>query len=165
MDSGIFGEELKRVSYAKALEMGPTAFVKDYLFPAMRREQGKSFAMSQWTLPLVHKDMELPIFVDGIKREAPACRTVSCIGGTMELITGEPSGRRLGALLGLTEDQAQGLFYFWGPNTTKHFAWPLDLAKAYRAARTPAGKEKIAEKAVLRAIQTKGRCLERRVAA
>lgn len=158
-------EELKRVSYAQALEMGPKAFVKDYLFPAMRREHGQSFVMSQWTLPLVHKATSIPIFLDGIKREAPACKTVSCIGGTMELITGEPSWRRLGALLGLTEEQAQGLFYFWGPNTTERFAWSLDLAKAYKVARTPAGKEKIAEKMILRAIQTKGKCLERWVAA
>lgn len=143
----------KTVSYKKALEMGPRKFVKDYLFPAMRREHGLGFAMETWSDEFKYN--EEPAILDDLSRKIPVCRTVMCIGGTMQAITNERDAEKLSQLLGIpylsNSDSSVGhmLFYEWDVNIGP---WK-GLARKFREAKTPAQKEKIAEKAVLAAIK------------
>lgn len=147
------------VSYAKALKMGPRKFVEDYLFPAMRREHGLGFAMETWSTEF--RPNQESAVLDDLARKTPVCRTAMCIGGTMQAITGERDETKLSELLGIPyydyEDSEVPeigvgylLFYGWDSNTTG--PWK-GLVKKFAAAKTPAAKEKIAEKAVLAAIK------------
>ena len=140
----------KTTTYKQALRMGPRRFVKEFLFPAMRREHGNGFGMATW-----HRDTSIvsPNGLDGIyDRPAPRCNSVMCIGGTMQAVVRMHSRSefRLARILGLegAYDPA-ALFYDWmdglGP-------WN-GLSKQFRAAKTPREKERIAEKAVLAAIK------------
>lgn len=146
----------KTVSYERALKMGPVRFVKNYLFPAMRREHGRGFGMSEWHLPVSEVSDNWP--VDDIRlgdRKVPACETVMCIGGTMHAITGVPTKAALAALLGLPLESDDGndadhLFYDW---TADVGPW-AGLSEKFLAAKTPVQKERIAEKAVLAAIKS-----------
>src|SRR5580658_8642217 len=73
---------IKQISYADALALGPKKFVQQYLFPAMRREHGNGFAMQVWCCKTDHKDY----YFDDVERPAPACGTVACIGGTLDIV-------------------------------------------------------------------------------
>ncbi len=143
----------KTTTFEKALKMGPRKFVKDYLFPAMRREHGNGFAMATW-----HRDTTQigPEHLDDISfRPAPACNSVMCIGGTMQAITGKESESGLADILGLplhAEDSvsdANTLFFAW---TGGKGPWS-GLSTAFIDAKTPQAKERIAEKAVMQAIR------------
>lgn len=136
------------VSYVKARKMGPRRFVEDYLFPAMRREHGLGFAMETWGSEF-NPERE-SVLLDGLERKIPICRTAMCIGGTMQAITSEADEELLSELLGVRyDDIGYLLFYGWDGEVGP---WK-GLAKKFAAARTPAAKEKIAEKAVLAAIE------------
>lgn len=147
------------VSYDSALAIGPKVFVENYLFPAMRREHGNGFAMSQWRFGW--RDGGPNHFDDLWDRQRPACDTIMCIGGTMEAITGIRSTYQLGAILGLDREQSEALFFKWKPDDGGRIKWPKALAIRFKQAPTPAEKEAIAEEVVLLAIKTKGRCFRR----
>lgn len=142
----------KTTTLKQALRMGPRKFVKDYLFPAMRREHGNGFAMAVWK-----QDTNIlsPIGLDHIyDREAPACHSVMCIGGTMQAILGVRSEKSLARVLGVPFDSEDGndadsLFYKWHADNGP---W-LGLAKPFKRAITPREKEQVAEKAVVAAIR------------
>lgn len=144
-----------RVSVKKALTMNPETFVKNYLFPFMRRESGNGFAMADWIRDVRHSFM-----VDGVERDAPACGTAACIGGSMELILGTESRREIAAVLGLPHYATYSLFFNWGFDIGGN-SWPADLARAFSKATTPMEKEQVAEEVVLRAIETGGTCFLR----
>lgn len=151
-------DQIKSLSYKDALRMGPLKFVRNYLFPAMRRDKGNGFCMETWRSPFWK-------FRDDVSnRRAPACGTVACIGGTMQLVTGEADETKLGKLLGLSVVQTQALFFSWLPMdlswSSERLGWPADLARKYARVKSAQAKERVAEEAVLRAVKTKGKCLE-----
>ena len=85
-------------------------FIKNELIPFILREQGCGFAMQSWW------EEELPGTLtvwDGIKRKTPKCGSVCCIGGTVQMLKKLPSGadRLIAQVMGLTYDEALGLFY------------------------------------------------------
>jgi hypothetical protein len=144
----------KTTTFKQALRMGPRKFVKDYLFPAMRREHGLGFAMETWAHDIAAEGSAFGL--DGIyNRMAPACHSVMCIGGTMQAITGEGNEDNLGRILGLeyidfdAQIDSGGLFYRWFGNQG---AWK-GLSSAFDQAKTPLQKERIAEKAVMAAVR------------
>jgi hypothetical protein len=143
-------EFFKTTTLKQALRMGPRKFVKDYLFPAMRREHGNGFAMSCWMSPIVGC-----AYLDEVVRPAPACGTAMCIGGTMQAILGVENGNTLAKVLGLRQEAedststASRLFYAWRQN----FGPWEGLSQPFADAKTPREKERIAEKAVLAAIK------------
>jgi hypothetical protein len=143
----------KTTTVREALKMGPRKFVKDYLFPAMRREHGNGFAMQTWRRRVDYGDI---IGLDGLSnREYPACHSVMCIGGTMQAVIGTANENTLARILGLpfsaddNVSDAATLFYAW---TSGRGPWK-GLSKAFHKAKTPLQKERIAEKAVLAAIK------------
>lgn len=143
----------KRTTLKQALKMGPRRFVKEYLFPAMRREHGNGFAMAVW-----RRDIRADGF-DGLddlyNRQAPTCNSVMCIGGTMVAIVGTDNEEMLAKILRLplddrgSEDDAKALFSKWQSN----FGPWYGLSQAFKDAKTPQQKERIAEKAVMAAIK------------
>jgi hypothetical protein len=87
--------------------------------------------------------------------DAPPCNMAACIGGFADWLT-KPKlfkrdikrggtngiGDRARKELGLTEDQADRLFFFreWGYEK----GWPARFSNAYRDAKTPLAKAKVA---------------------
>lgn len=147
----------KTISFRQALKIGPKRFVKEYLFPAMRREHGRGFAMSVWQKRTSSALGNFGEF-DGLalaSRGVPVCNSVMCIGGTMQMITGGEE-RELPRLLGLPWRDNAGrardghhLFYEWRRNRGP---WK-GLQEEWSDAKTPAAKEAVAERAVLAAIR------------
>lgn len=142
----------RTITVEQALKMGPRRFVKEYLFPAMRREHGNGFAMETW-----HRDARVRD-VNGLDdiddRKAPACNSVMCIGGTIQAITGAKAITTMSRILGLPDFfentiPAETLFYEWLSNRG---AWK-GLSTAFLLAHTPREKERIAEKAVLAGLR------------
>lgn len=159
--------EIKHVSYEEALEMGPEKFVEDYLFPAMRRFEGNGFAMQTWA---AKRTPGTTMFVDLVEHTVPVCGTAACIGGTMSIILFPKdvykfSATKLGKVLGISGEQAGGLFYRWGgygsTDLRKGYQqWPKDFVVKFKEAKTPSEKEQVAEQLIRLVLKTKGICLE-----
>lgn len=149
---------IKQVSVKEALKMGPIKFVKDYLFPAMEREHGNGFAMDTWRqkIHVIDGDSDKVRF-DDVFRKVPACKSVMCIGGTMEAIVGTRNLDKLGAILGIDSDYVGTLFYDWDVRG----GWSDKFLEAFRDAKTPLQKVRAAKGQVLEAIKTKGACFYR----
>lgn len=179
---------MKTVTYNYLKKIGPERVAREYLFPLMEREAGLTFCMNYWNLnlaELIAKDKIVNINevvnLDNIKNRAmPKCNTVQCIGGGLQAIIKPSSvpgeffenylGRAvvnqegLGGLLGLDPAQSYGLFRRWIERSVygsfQGYGWPDALSKAYLKAKTPIGKVRVAQRCILRAIKTKGKCLE-----
>lgn len=93
--------------------------------------------------------------MDEVERKPPVCGTAACIGGSISLLTGHKgSTEKLGALLGLNENQADVLFYHWNDERCWDSAsWPLDIKDDFAAANTPVKKERVAERMIKRALK------------
>lgn len=144
---------IKTIEYEKALQLGPRRFVREYLFPAMRRQHGNGFAMQSWWHRIEGRGCQTTFYADGVRRPIPSCGTVACIGGAAAMVTDFLSYNMgitpIAKLFGISQEMAGVLFYDWVGNRGP---W-AKLSRAFEAAETPSAKERIAEKAVLAAIR------------
>lgn len=150
---------IPRISYADALKLGPKRFTEEYVFPAMLREHGRGFAMSVWNEDFNMDSNDFGDY-DGLPRPAPSCKSVMCIGGTMEAITGlsmnANNTKKLAKLLGLNRYQTSSLFYEY------LYKWSARNWSRFEKAKTPLQKVKVAIDEIKLAIRTKGKSLETR---
>ena len=100
---------------------------------------------------------------EGIRRKVPSCGMICCIGGSVEYLThckadavhrGHPHQDRVGAKIGLTSAQANVLFYGWEHD------WPEKFARAYKRARSPMAKARVAVSLLKLVAKTRGKCLD-----
>jgi len=97
---------------------------------------------------------------DGIDRLWPTCNTVACIGGSAEILTGAFTVASLAKNLGLTKNEADGLFYAWQDESNRHgFGWPSSYARRYARAKTPWSKARVVASLLRLVVETKGGCL------
>lgn len=139
-------------------KLSPKKFILNHLIPFIMRDAGRGFAMSEWQSRAISEDANDKYFFDEIKRIAPACGTVACIGGSIECLTGiqvrrnDTATKAAAKLLGITKEQADGLFYFWEVGED---GWPQEYAKKFEKSDTPYKKARVAC-SLLRQIAKKG---------
>ena len=138
-------------------------FILNKLIPFILREEGRGFAMSAWC----HRNLPVgeEMFYDDTAREVPVCGTVACIGGSAQLlssINGRPVANWERTIMGLTDEQADGLFYRREQGNQKRWGvgWPDKFAIRYKKAATPLGKAKVAVALLKEVVKTNGKCLE-----
>jgi len=126
-------------------------FITDELCPFILREQGRGFQMRLWRWN--HPPGTLGWF-DGLRRVAPKCGTVSCIGGSIEILLNQTplSFSGAGALIGLNEREARKLFH-------QDVRWPLPFRARWHKAKTPLAKARVAVALLKLVAKTKGACL------
>ena len=141
-------------------------FIREKLIPFVLREQGRGFAMSEWTEYL---DEGGKIKLDGVFRTVPKCNTVACIGGSAQILFSSGknfyasmSDEDIADRLGLTLSQAQGLFYQWEGKSKMcdGHGWPLKFASRYKKAKTTLGKAKVAVALLEEVVKTNGKILD-----
>ena len=129
-------------------------FLLTKLIPFIQREHGNGFVMEDW---ITQVDDESYLTFDNVShRKAPSCGTVACIGGSVEILLKLKSGdnnRPIADALGLTLDEADGLFYVY--QNESDYCWPARYRSRFAAATTPRGKASVAV-ALLKEIAEKG---------
>lgn len=143
-------------------------FILEKLIPFVLREQGNGFAMGEWIAEYKKEDLvggDSFSSFDGVSHRPPACGTVACIGGSTQVLlhrgkyTPEPI---LAKDLGLSPDQAAGLFYNYSPSRSDIpgvFAWPKKYAERFLKAATPYRKAQAAVALLKEVVRTEGACL------
>lgn len=144
-------------------------FMRDTLPQFIVREQGAAFAMEEWLLDDSDSGIEpnKTITLDGILRTIPTCGTVSCIGGSVELLLGMRTERPvshtlLAERMGLSYQESDALFYGWmGPadDEVGEYAWPQSFAERYEEADTTLEKAVVAAELCVLVAETDGKCL------
>ena len=144
-------------------------FILKKLIPFILREQGRGFQMGDWKV--VKEDIgNFKYFHEDLQKYVkwPKCDSVFCIGGSAQVllnILGIPGCSRTDDLakgMGISRDEAEGLFYEWGVNTTEPCAWPISFARDFAKAKTPLGKAKVAVALLKEVVRTEGKCLHRK---
>jgi len=144
-------------------------FILEKLVPFVLREQGRGFGMSGWRSEFDGNDVKKGSW-DNIFREVPKCNTVACIGGSIEVLMGMGRGELQSSevvdILGISEAQAGGLFYFWagkkgedGSVSESGYGWPQSFKRRFAQAKTTLGKAKIAVALLREVVKTNGNCL------
>lgn len=131
-------------------------FILNKLIPFIRREQGRGFGMSDWIVKLSEGDETT---IDNVERSVPVCGTVACVGGSIQHLCGNKlrAVRTLAAKIGLTKDEAGGLFYAW--DESADFCWPESFRNRFDAAQTPRGKAGVACQLLKKIAREGGACL------
>jgi hypothetical protein len=141
-------------------------FILKKLIPFILREQGRGFGMESWILDETPGYLS---YVDDVPRAVPVCGTICCIGGSIEVLCGLPSSamsrtKIVANKIGLTLDQANGLFYEWtNGNVGKDghvYGWPAKFAKRFARASTPYKKARVAVALLKEVVKTEGECLK-----
>jgi|SRR5215831_11971217 len=156
-------------------------FILTKLIPAILREGGLTFAMETWRTSRgeASGDFSCPeeglFTIDMLDREFPStCNSVQCIGGTIEslcytnpfkqstTLRQKIRDKKLAAKIGLTHDEAYGLFYHWSTDTEHlDFSWPQDFAQSYYDASTPLEKAQIVASLLTKIATEGGACLHK----
>jgi hypothetical protein len=140
-------------------------FIRRKLIPFILREHGTGFAMGTWVDKLPVGELTQ---YDGVDRRIPICGTAACIGGSA-CVVGKAKNiddtTFAKNALGLTSEQANGLFFEWNvcdnPNgDCGMHHWPAKFAKAFEARKTPLGKAKVAAALLEEVVRTNGACLQ-----
>lgn len=143
-------------------------FILKELIPFIEREEGRGFAMNEW-----HSDrlaVGAEIRFDGVPRKVPVCGMVCCIGGSCAVVAKRPdlfnatirSTMELGKKLGLTTQEAHGLFYGWNVGEDAPYRWPLRFQADFVRARTTKGKAHVAVRLLLALTAKGGQILRRK---
>lgn len=135
----------------------------DKLCEAILIEEGQAFCMDYWIVTDEYSPFEVYPF-DGLPRR-PKCGSVACIGGSLAILSGIKSPSRLANLIGLSPEEADGLFHHWGEEDLDEyveFCWPTEYRQLYKEANTPLAKAQVAVN-LLQKIKADGdgRCLHR----
>lgn len=140
-------------------------FIEKKLIPFVQREAGNGFAMSTWKQPYTQQDIDANFGAkeefDSVEHRVPACGTVACLGGSIQVLTGKRGMGPLSKAIGLSKDAADGLFYNWlsGDINPQGYGWPTKFAVAFGKAKTPRGKAGVAVRLLREVIRTNGECL------
>jgi hypothetical protein len=91
----------------------------------------------------------------------PSCGTIACIGGWVQLLGMKRpfhffDQSRAAKLLGIRSDQAHRLFNYVVETAYKDFCWPKKFSDAYKKAKTPRQRVKIAVARIEHFIATNG---------
>jgi hypothetical protein len=141
-------------------------FITGKLSRAILREYGKGFGMGTWRCPGITPGYK--VCIDGVPRKAPSCGTVACIGGTLAMLVDSnallSSGRIVAQeapkYMGLTPDEADGLFFNYGGGQYHHdYCWPQKFVDDFVAAKTAYRKAKVAVALLAEVARTEGKCL------
>lgn len=143
-------------------------FIKNKLIPFILREQGRGFGMDDW---ITEAKPGTLVEFDEVVRAVPKCGTVACIGGSAEYLNDQarmkkPVGKRgkkrqAREILGLTHDQAEGLFMRWQDyHADNEYRWPIEYMKRYEEAETPLAKARVVVALLKEVVRTNGACLE-----
>lgn len=136
-------------------------FIEKELIPFVLREQGRGFEMTFWRRSLAGDKYD-SYDLDGASIDSPVCRTVACLGGSVSVITGVSGVAEIGRFLGLTPEEADGLFSYWRPISKTHYRWPLAYALKFTKAQTKLEKAKTAVALLRHIIKTDAKCLRAR---
>ena len=136
-------------------------FILNKLIPFITREHGRGFGMENWRYRAPVGEIS---YQDGVERKVPVCGTVACIGGSTQILcdTRARCNRAMGRILGLTPNQAGGLFYRWEADDDPYggkFKWPEKFSAAFERAKTPYGKAMVAVRLLKEVVRTNGECL------
>lgn len=126
-------------------------FIRKELIPFILRERGRGFAMDVWRGRVSGR----PTF-DGVRRSAPSCGTIACIGGSVEILKPFHPPRES---LGLDGRHSWGLFHE-EQSMRERFGWPPSFARRYKRARTARGKAQVAAELLELVAQSRGRVLD-----
>lgn len=134
-------------------------FILKTLIPFVLREHGNGFAMDTWHTAVPPGNL---FASDEIERKVPACGMVCCLGGSIQAIKDIPGSgigmtAELGAFLGLTPEEARGLFYHWYGKD--EYRWPAKYMRMFAARKTPLGKAKVACALLTEIAMNGGACL------
>jgi len=145
-------------------------FITKKLIPFILRAEGNGFVMQTWKVNLtpdflreVNAGLAYLEF-DGVKHKIPMCNTVACIGGSIQCLTGTRSKKVMAEkFLGITKEQANGLFYTWcvpqEDEEPETHGWPMKFRRAFEKRKTPLGKAKVAVALLKEVVRTNGQCL------
>jgi hypothetical protein len=98
--------------------------------------------------------------LDSVEHDFPKCGTVACLGGSVQCLIGKRSHKALAEALGITKQQASGLFYSWGPeNKDLPHGWPEKFRLRFADKNTPAKKARVAVSLLKEVVRTNGECL------
>ena len=145
-------------------------FIRERLIPLILREEGNGFAMEQWKASwdtLMGERFPL----DDVTHRKPACGTVACIGGSVEMLARKDGNysseyamdyEQVCAYLGLGAEQTRTLCYGWDgiPCRTYPAMWPERYQDWYAEAATPLAKAEVAVRLLEEVIETDGAVLE-----
>jgi hypothetical protein len=131
-------------------------FILKTLIPFIRREQGRGFGMSDW---IEKADAGEPVVFDEVERKVPVCGTIACIGGSIQHLSHNRvrAIRTLGAKIGLTANEANGLFYYW--DMENPFCWPVSFRRRFAQAATTRAKAGVACALLKKIANEGGACL------
>jgi len=135
------------------------AFINKKLIPFILRKGGRGFLMER---TLIQDLPGTPFYGDGIERRIPDCGTAACIKGSISVLIKTPYASVVDCakVLGITTEQAHGLFYSWGPGEPEtDYRWPSKYATSFKQAKTTAGKARVAVNLLKEVIRTNGDCL------
>lgn len=150
-------------------------FILRRLIPAILRENGKAFAMSEWHENFAADDIDYfegKYEFDNVLRAIPSCGTVCCIGGTAQILL-YPTSRvkgwsqrvmgNLAKAMGLTFEEAHGLFFNWTDNDdfrgVNECEWPKNFRDAFADRKTARGKANVAVCLLRKIADEGGKCL------
>jgi len=134
-------------------------FIEKKLIPFILRVEGNGFAMSTWISKYTRQaQREGPMYFDSIAHQRPQCGTVACIGGSIQCLKKVRGVDKMAKILGITFEQADGLFHNWEPGDTG-FGWPESFRERFSNAATPYRKAQVAVALLKRVIKTNGACL------
>lgn len=123
-------------------------FVREKLIPFILRDHGRGFAMQGWIAQVscINFDADGIAVIDGIDHPRPACDTICCIGGSISALIQQYHPKRIREALGLSDDQADALFYHWDDDPHRHgdLSWSKSYREAFAKAKTPLDKAKVA---------------------
>ncbi len=143
-------------------------FIEKRLIPFVLREHGMGFAMETWYSDV--KGLGESVYsYDSVPHTEPKCGTVACLGGSVQVLLArssrdEISRARIAKAIGLSSEQASGLFNNWYGNEDegREFGWPKRFARRFEDAKTALGKAKVAVALLREVVKTNGECLRYR---
>lgn len=137
-------------------------FILKNLIPFILRESGRGFGMSIWNSRETYGTRPGHTFsADDARREVPACGTICCIGGSVAFLKHTYLDCEYKAL-GLSPEQAHGLFYNWddaGMRGRGFCSWPTKFVRLFEKRKSPLGKAKVAVALLKEVVRTNGKCL------
>lgn len=140
-------------------------FITEELCPFILREQGNGFAMESWSYYWPESDRLMHF--DGVLHQRPACNTVACVGGSVELLTREKDSTHdryatVSQALGLSIAQTTTLCYGWKGTPSRWLPqlWPTRYVERYAQAETALAKAEVVVALLHEVVATDGAVLD-----
>jgi hypothetical protein len=143
-------------------------FILEELCPFILRDAGNGFIMEDWLIKGV-KEYVGPdeALFDGVTHRVPVCDTAACIGGSiafLKKVSKNYINSNASKILGITNEQAHGLFYRWMDGQQYYYysltSWPKKYRDRFVVAKTPYKKAQCAVALLKEVVRTEGKCLD-----